>query len=196
VSAFGIENAGRWSLLAIRPTAVDGDGSEPADPSDAALETVAWTLLNRYGVVFRRLLERETLLPPWRDLLRVFRRLEARGEIRGGRFVSGFSGEQYALTEAVAKLRALRRAPGRGEMVTVSAADPLNLVGILTPNPRVAALAGNRILYRDGIPIAVHEGKETRFLVDLDAAARWQAHTALVRRPVVPELKAYLGKSA
>ncbi|HZF09249.1 MAG TPA: hypothetical protein VFE33_10715, partial [Thermoanaerobaculia bacterium] len=109
---------------------------------------------------------------------------------------SSFSGEQYALPEAVGKLRALRRAPGRGELVTVSAADPLNLVGILTPGPRVSALAGNRILYRDGIPIALHEGKETRFLIDLDAAARWQAHTALVRRPVVPELKAYLGKSA
>jgi len=192
VSAFGIENAGRWSLLQIRP-AVEGNGEGPSDP---ATETVAWTLLHRYGVVFRRLLERETLLPPWRDLLRVFRRLEARGEIRGGRFVSSFSGEQYALPEAVGKLRALRRAPGRGELVTVSAADPLNLVGILTPGPRVSALAGNRILYRDGIPIALHEGKETRFLIDLDAAARWQAHTALVRRPVVPELKAYLGKSA
>ena len=78
----------------------------------------------------------------------------------------------------------------------MSAADPLNLVGILTPGPRLAALAGNRMLYRDGIPIAVLEGKETRFLVDLDAATRWQAHTALVRRPVVPRLKAYLGKSA
>jgi ATP-dependent helicase Lhr and Lhr-like helicase len=193
VSAFGMENAGRWSLLHTRPESAQ---EAPASPSDPAVETVAWTLLHRYGVVFRRLLERETLLPPWRDLLRVFRRLEARGEIRGGRFVSGFSGEQYALPEAVGKLRALRKEPRKGDLVAVSAADPLNLVGIVTPGPRVAALAGNRILYRDGIPIALHEGRETRYLVDLDAAARWQAHTALVRRPVVPELQAYLGKSA
>jgi len=202
VSAFSMENAGRWSLLHVPPVPmaeeIAGVKKEegPSHPSDEAIETVAWTLLARYGVVFRRLLERETLLPPWRDLLWAYRRLEARGEIRGGRFVSGFSGEQYALIEAVGKLRALRREPHKGNLVTVSAADPLNLVGILTPGPRVSALAGNRILFKDGIPIALHEGKETRFLIDMDAAARWQAHTALVRRPVVPELQAYLGKSA
>jgi ATP-dependent Lhr-like helicase len=198
VSVFGMENAGRWSLLHA-PSTLPAEGAkkaEPQDPSDEAIETVAWTLLARYGVVFRRLLERETLLPPWRDLLWAFRRLEARGEIRGGRFVSGFSGEQYAMIEAVGKLRALRREPRKGSLVTISAADPLNLVGILTPGPRLAALAGNRILFKDGIPIAIHEGKETSFLIDMDAAARWQAHTALVRRPVVPELQAYLGKSA
>jgi ATP-dependent Lhr-like helicase len=196
VSAFGMENAGRWSLLQAPPGPLAEGVKKEEGPSDAAIETVAWTLLARYGVVFRRLLDRETLLPPWRDLLWAYRRLEARGEIRGGRFVSGFSGEQYAMIEAVGKLRALRREPHKGNLVAISAADPLNLVGILTPGPRVSALAGNRILYRDGIPIALHEGKETRFLVDLDAAARWQAHTALVRRSVAPELKAYLGKSA
>jgi ATP-dependent Lhr-like helicase len=199
VSPFGMENAGRWSLLEPPPPpepASEGAKGKGEGPSDPAIEIVAWTLLARYGVVFKRLLERETLLPPWRDLLWAFRRLEARGEIRGGRFVSGFSGEQYAMIEAVGKLRALRKEPHKGALVAISAADPLNLVGILTPGPRVAALAGNRILFRDGIPIALHEGRETRYLVDLDAAARWQAHTALVRRPVVPELQAYLGKSA
>ncbi len=148
-------------------------------------------------MVFRKLLERETLLPPWRDLLQVFRRLEARGEIRGGRFVDGFSGEQYALTEAVGQLRALRKQPRKGTLVSVSAADPLNLVGIATPGDRLPALAGNRLLYRDGLPIAVLEGREPRFLVaDLDNATRWQAQSALVRRSVAPKLKAYLGRSA
>ncbi len=191
VSLFGMENAGRWSLLHA------GAAGAPVDAaSRETVETVAWMLLRRYGVVFRRLLERETLLPPWRDLLYAFRRLEARGEIRGGRFVDGFSGEQYALPDAVGRLRAMRKQPRRGNLVSVSAADPLNLVGIATPGDRLPALAGNRLLYRDGEPIAVLEGREPRFLVDLDAAARWQAQSALVRRSVAPKLKAYLGRSA
>jgi ATP-dependent Lhr-like helicase len=191
VSLFGMENAGRWSLLhparALTPEIT---------VSQEAVEAAAWTLLRRWGVVFRRLLERETMLPPWRDLLRVFRRLEARGEIRGGRFVDGFSGEQYALTEAVGRLRALRKEPRRGTLVSVSASDPLNLAGIATPGERLPALAGNRLLYRDGLPIAFLEGRASRFLVDLDAATRWQAENALVRRAVAPKLKAYLGRSA
>ncbi len=192
ISLFGMENAGRWSLL--HPA---GPIPAPETPSRDAVEAVAWTLLRRYGVVFRRLLERETLLPPWRDLLMVFRRLEARGEIRGGRFVDGFSGEQYALTEAVGSLRALRKQPKKGVLVSVSAADPLNLVGIATPGDRLPALAGNRLLYRDGEPIAILEGREPRFLVDsLDPATRWQAQSVLVRRSVAPKLKAYLGRSA
>ena len=125
-------------------------GGAPPEP----LETVVWTLLRRYGVVFRKLLERETLLPPWRDLIQVFRRLEARGEIRGGRFVDGFSGEQYALTEAVGQLRALRKQPRKGTLVSVSAADPLNLAGIVTSGERVRAVAASRIVYRDGVPLA------------------------------------------
>jgi ATP-dependent Lhr-like helicase len=186
---FGMENAGRWSIL--RPGAPATDG-----PSHEAVETIARTLLQRYGVVFRRLLERETLLPSWRDLQMVLRRLEARGEIRGGRFVDGFSGEQYALSDAVGRLRAIRKEPKRGTLISVSAADPLNLVGITTPGDKLAALPGNRLLWRDGEPIAVLEGREPRFLVDLDPATRWQAQNALVRRSVAPKLKAYLGRSA
>jgi ATP-dependent Lhr-like helicase len=195
VSLFGMENAGRWSLLHTAPPPPPATVFGPAISSEAA-ETAAWALLRRYGVVFRKLLERETLLPPWRDLLRVLRRLEARGEIRGGRFVDGFSGEQYALPDAVGRLRALRKQPRKGTLVSVSAADPLNLVGIATPGDRLPALAGNRLLYRDGQPIAVLEGREPRFLVDLDAATRWAAQGALVRRSVAPKLKAYLGRSA
>ncbi|HKH49043.1 MAG TPA: DEAD/DEAH box helicase [Thermoanaerobaculia bacterium] len=188
---FGMENAGRWSILRPGAPAAATDG-----PSHEAVETIARTLLLRYGVLFRRLLERETLLPSWRDLQTVLRRLEARGEIRGGRFVDGFSGEQYALPDAIGRLRAVRKEPKRGTMVSVSAADPLNLVGIATPGDKLAALPGNRLLWRDGEPIALLEGREPRFLVDLDPAARWQAQSALIRRSVAPKLKAYLGRSA
>lgn len=131
-------------------------------------------LLRRYGVVFRRLLEREALTSSWYELGRIYRRWEARGEIRGGHFVGGVSGEQFALPEAIGLLRSLRKAPLKGELVALSAADPLNLVGILTPGPRIAALTNNRILFRDGLPLAALEGGEIRPLSDdlvLDAAA-------------------------
>jgi ATP-dependent Lhr-like helicase len=140
---------------------------------------------------------REGSLPPWRDLLRAYRRLEARGEIRGGRFVDGFSGEQFALPEAVGALRARRRVAKSGTLVSVSAADSLNLAGIITPGDRVPALTSNRILFRDGVPIAVREKREVRFLIEVDqAAARWEAEAAIVRRRVPPRLRAYLGRSA
>src|SRR6185436_8601641 len=139
----------------------------PGDLSRETVEGVAWTLLRRYGVVFRKLLARESLLPPWRDLLLVYRRLEARGEIRGGRFVDGFSGEQFALPEAVGRLRSIRKEPARGTLISVSAADPLNLLGVVHSEERLPALSGNRLLFRDGEPIAVWEGREARFLVDL-----------------------------
>jgi ATP-dependent helicase Lhr and Lhr-like helicase len=133
-------------------------------------------------VVFWRLLAREAdWLPPWRDLLRIYRRLEARGEIRGGRFVAGFSGEQYALPEAIGLLRQTRRRPAAGHWASLSGADPLNLVGILTPGARLAALTGNRVLYRDGIPVAVLAGGKVQFLVTMDAAAQWDAQTRLLR---------------
>ena len=115
------------------------------------------------------------------DLLRVYRRLEGRGEIRGGRFVAGFSGEQFALPEAIAQLREARRMPPSGEWLSVSGADPLNFVGVVTPGPRLAALTGNRLLYRDGIPIALFAAGEVRFLETLDAPDEWQAHKALLR---------------
>src|SRR5262249_50363007 len=140
---FAMEAAGRWALTRRAPSA-------PADPHAAAdaVEHAARTLLRRYGVVFWRLIEREAAwLPPWRDLLRVYRRLESRGEIRGGRFVAGFSGEQFALPDAVAMLRKVRREQHDGEWVSLSGADPLNLIGIITPGPRLPALTGNRLLY-------------------------------------------------
>ncbi|HEV8264308.1 MAG TPA: DEAD/DEAH box helicase [Gemmatimonadales bacterium] len=187
VAAFGVETAGRWSR--VRHGSVL--------PEEQIAEAIAWQLLRRYGVVFRRLVQRESLLAPWREILRVFRRLEARGEIRGGRFVGGFSGEQYALPEAVGLLRGVRRQRGAGELVAISGADPLNLVGILTPGDTVAALATNRILYRDGVPVAVKEGAGSgeRFLVEVAPEGREALRTALVRRRPAPLVRAYLGKS-
>jgi ATP-dependent Lhr-like helicase len=166
-------------------------------------EALAWQLLRRYGVVFRRLVERESVLAPWRDVLRVFRRLEARGEIRGGRFVGGFSGEQYALPEAIGLLRSVRRettngkrTPENAELVAVSGADPLNLVGIITPGEPMPAIATNRVLYRDGVPVAVKvgEARGERFLVEVSAEEATALKAALVRRRVSPMVRAYLAK--
>ncbi|HYG66570.1 MAG TPA: DEAD/DEAH box helicase, partial [Anaeromyxobacteraceae bacterium] len=140
---------GRWSLFRPEPAP-----DAPPPSSEALLEPVARQYLRRYGVVFRDLLAREAVPPPWRELVRVYRALEARGELRGGRFVSGFSGEQFALQEAVDALRAVRRAPREGERLEVSASDPLNLAGILTPGPRVAAVLGNRVALVAGVPEA------------------------------------------
>jgi ATP-dependent Lhr-like helicase len=108
--------------------------------------------------------------------------LEARGEIRGGRFVAGFSGEQYATPEAVGLLRDVRRKPHTQQFISLSAADPLNLVGILTPGARLASLAGNRLLYRDGLPIATYAADEVHFLEELPAKDQWEVQTALLRR--------------
>jgi ATP-dependent Lhr-like helicase len=196
VALFGVENAGRWSLLWPGAGAEENDAERDAGVAYwDDVEEIAGVLLRRYGVIFRRLLEREGKLPPWRDLLRVYRRLEARGEVRGGRFVAGFSGEQFALPEAIPALRKARR--GRaGDMVSISAADPLNLVGIITPGDKVPALAGNRVLFDDGMPIATLVGGEVRYLVELDVGAQWEAKNRLVRRTVPPRLRAYLGRSA
>jgi len=149
-----MQDAGRWSLLRGRG---DGRGEEdrPGQVPAEALEHVARTLLRRYGVVCWRLLEREAdWLPSWRELLRVYHRLEARGEIRGGRFVAGVAGEQFALPEAVGLLREVRKRPLSGELVSLSACDPLNLQGTLLPGAKVPAVAGNRLLLRDGVPVA------------------------------------------
>jgi ATP-dependent Lhr-like helicase len=186
-----MEHAGRWSLL--EPIKL---GQDDGRPDVGRAEAVARVLLRRYGVVLRRVVEREDGLPPWRDLLRALRTLEARGEIRGGRFVAGFSGEQYALPEAVEALRAARRAPKSAALVSLSAADPLNLVGILTPGERVPALASNRVLYRDGIPVARKVGEGVEILASGEAVERHELETALVRRPVPERLRAHLGRYA
>ncbi len=142
-----VEFAGRWSLL--RPI-------KPSEPGkrEEAIEAFARVLLRRYGIVFRRMMERESLYVSWFELSRAYRRLEARGEIRGGYFVNGVSGEQFALPEAVGLLRSIRKMPTTGALIAISAADPLNLAGILTPGLRIAAIKAHRILLRDGMPVA------------------------------------------
>jgi len=138
-------SAGRWAIL------------HPGEPAERprAVEAACWMLLRRYGIVFRDLLARESNLPPWRELLMGYRRLEDRGEIRGGRFVDGILGEQFALPVAVESVRAMRSLPLSGEVNTISAADPLNLVGILVPGERVPAISGRTVSYRDGIAISL-----------------------------------------
>jgi ATP-dependent helicase Lhr and Lhr-like helicase len=137
-------SAGRWALLY----------TDQAADRNRAVEATCWMLLKRYGVVFRDLLAREANLPKWRELQMAFRRLEDRGEIRGGRFVDGFIGEQFALTVAVESLRATRNMPETGESITVSAADPLNLAGILVPGERTPAISGKTVSFRDGAAVA------------------------------------------
>ena len=179
IALFAMADAGRWALVR-RPGAGD---------HDAAVEHVVRSLLRRWGVIFWRLLAREAAwLPPWRDIVMCCRRLEARGEIRGGRFVAGFSGEQYAAPEAVALLREARRRPHTGQYLSLSGADPLNLLGIVTPGARLPALAGNRILYRDGLPIALYAAGEVQFLEKLEPKEEWEARNAVLRRHVPASL--------
>jgi ATP-dependent Lhr-like helicase len=180
IALFGLEDAGRWSL--IRRAAGELDAT--------AVEQVAWLLLRRYGVLFRRLLEREAdWLPPWHVLLRALRRLEAQGHIRGGRFVAGLPGEQYALPDAVSALRATRKRAPSEQLVSLSAADPLNLVGTLLPGPRVPALAGNRILLRDGVAVAVYVSGETQLLATFAPQEEWEARNALLRKQMMSETR-------
>jgi ATP-dependent helicase Lhr and Lhr-like helicase len=161
-----IEFAGRWSLLPRSSSLPANGASNGAGSRDAAVEKFARVLLRRYGVVFRRILERESFPVTWYELARIYRRLEARGEIRGGYFVGGVSGEQFALPEAIGLLRSLRKTSSIGQSITLSAADPLNLQGILTPGPRIAAFTANRILFCRGLPVAALESGEIRTLSD------------------------------
>jgi ATP-dependent Lhr-like helicase len=140
-------STGRWSLLYAGETT----------DRNVALEAICWMLLRRYGIVFREVLTRESILPKWREVLITLRRLEDRGEIRGGRFISGFLGEQFALPVAVESLRAMRKQQPSGELLTVSAADPLNLVGILVPGDRVPANSGKLVAFRDGVALPQEE---------------------------------------
>ncbi|WP_321941530.1 DEAD/DEAH box helicase [Paraburkholderia tropica] len=208
--AGGMADAGRWAVLrrvepADEQESATDDGSArtpravtasparrpPADP--ALLEHVADVLLRRYGVVCWQVLAREAAwLPPWRDLLRVLHRMEARGNVRGGRFVAGLSGEQFALPEAVALLREVRRRGERsvrsdrsdrseGETVCIAAVDPLNLVGSVLPGEKVPAVAGNRLAFRDGVPVAALVAGRFEFRGEFDEATRAALRAALAR---------------
>ncbi|WP_065259533.1 DEAD/DEAH box helicase [Pseudomonas bananamidigenes] len=172
-----MDDAGRWALLRRGPVV---ESRQTASPE--SLEHIAMTLLRRYGVVFWRLLEREAdWLPSWRELLRTFHRLEARGEIRGGRFVSGLAGEQFALPEAIPLLREVRRRPQDGSLIAVCGVDPLNLAGTLLPGAKVPALASNRLVYRDGLPVAAEVAGKQQFWVELDQVFMVQVRSKLIR---------------
>jgi len=147
-------STGRWALLY----------TDQAADRNRAVEATCWMLLKRYGIVFRDLLARETNLPKWRELQMAFRRLEDRGEIRGGRFVDGFLGEQFALPVAVESLRATREMPLTGETIVLSAADPLNLVGILLPGERVPAISGRTVTFRDGVAVQEADAADSQRL--------------------------------
>ncbi len=198
----GIQDAGRWALVKrAGPFAADPQAPPAAPPATAsaasaaptaedsaaraaAVEHAARILLRRYGVVSWRLLDREApWLPPWRELVRVFQRLEARGEIRGGRFIAGLSGEQFALPEAIAALRQVRRRAGAQQWTCVAATDPCNLVGSLLPGVKVPRITGSRILFLDGVPVGTLTAGRVEWLQALTAAEESEAKNLLLRGP-------------
>jgi ATP-dependent Lhr-like helicase len=186
-----IEFAGRWSLLprsGVLPAAVGA--SNGAGPREVAIEKFARVLLRRYGIVFRRMLERESFPVTWYELGRIYRRWEARGEIRGGYFVGGVSGEQFALPEAIGLLRSIRKSSSNRQLITLSAADPLNLQGVLTPGARIPAFTANRILFRDGLAIAALESRDIRKLSD-EHIPDLQIENALRIGKLRPSLRPY-----
>jgi ATP-dependent Lhr-like helicase len=184
-AVFTMSDSGRWSLIRAN--------YHETHSKDRYLAMTANVLLKRYGVVFRKLVEQEVIMPPWRDLVRTFRKMEARGEIRGGRFVDGVWGEQFALPEAVSMLREIRKKEPDGTMVVISAVDPLNLTGVLLPGKRITGYFGNRILLKDGIPVAVLESGEVRFLQEFEKMEKWELQNMLIRKHIAPELRTYLG---
>jgi ATP-dependent Lhr-like helicase len=189
----GLHSAGRWALRR-RPIGAEAQATL-TDPEQ--LEPIVRVLLRRYGLICWQLLQREaSWLPPWRALVRACHRLEARGELRGGRFIAGLNGEQFALPEAVAQLRAMRKTETSGVEICLSAADPLNLVGTVLAGTRIGAVSGQRILYRDGLPIAALIGGQFKALVELSSAEAWRARTRLLRMSTLEmPAQAHLGRA-
>jgi ATP-dependent helicase Lhr and Lhr-like helicase len=190
-SVTSVEFAGRWSLLR-KPLSEGSEGETRRTAAhDESIEAFARILLRRYGVVSRRIAEKESLRVAWFELFRAFRRLEARGEVRGGYFVGGLSGEQFARPEAIGLLRSIRKAKAKGELLAISAADPLNLVGILAPGPRIAAITPHRILLRDGVPIAALKAGAVIALNDEAVEGERVIENALRIGRMAPKLRAY-----
>ena len=231
---FGVEEAGRWSLLetfAPRPadtaeteamttarteTEAENTRRSPATPAiirqpratrpnnsrsgwdvldDDQLERLISIYLNRWGVLFRSIIERELLAPPWRVLLRALRRLELRGTVRGGRFIAGVGGEQFAFQEAVDGLRSMAKevAAAKPRYHSLAASDPLNLLNLILPRRKLAKLLNNRVLFEDGIPIAVVESGEVKFLREVAPEKQWALQQALVQKNFPPRLRSHLG---
>ncbi len=174
-----IEDAGRWTAISASPQAVG------VSVHTDTMEHTARTLLRRYGVICWRLLDREAAwLPPWRDLVRIYRRLEARGEIRGGRFIAGLSGEQFALPEAIGMLREVRRQPFDGALVCLAAGDPANMLGSILPGNRIPRATNTRVLFQDGMAVATCVGKNIEWLQPIPDHLRLVAQQLLTLEPV------------
>lgn len=194
---FGVEDAGRWSLLETDKSQSSSEKNsrhwEVLD--DDQLERLIGVYLQRWGVLFRGLMERELFAPPWRILLRALRKMELRGTIRGGRFVAGVGGEQFAFPESVDALRKYQKknTENQTKYHSLSAVDPLNLLNLILPNRKLARLSKNRVLYQDGIPIAVLESGKVRFLKDVEPEDEWNFQQALIKKNFPPRLRSYLG---
>lgn len=169
----GFQHTGRWSALQHCKT--------DEQLNDEQIEELIYIYLARWGIIFRKILEKEINAPQWRLMLRVLRRLELKGLIRGGRFIAGINGEQFAKTETVTLLRNIAKKEKQAKLISISAADPLNLIGIIIPGNKVSRIASNRILFRDGIPIAVYEANEFLFLEKTPEDKQWEIKQALIR---------------
>jgi ATP-dependent Lhr-like helicase len=199
-ATFGVEDAGRWSLLQTS-AAVNGMAPEQQALSEDQLERLLMIYLRRWGVLFRQVLERETAPPPWRTLLHALKRLELRGTVRGGRFVAGIGGEQFALPEAVAALRESGKRVSavsqdnwnESKYIGLSATDPVNLLTVFLPEQKPGRSGRNRVLFKDGVPIAVLESDKVRFLREVPEQYQWQIQQLLMRRDTPPQLRRYLG---
>jgi ATP-dependent helicase Lhr and Lhr-like helicase len=193
---FGIEDAGRWSLLDMS-TAGSGSGKAEQEYvlNEKQLERLAIIYLQRWGVVFRKLLERESFTTPWRLLLKSFRKMELQGVVRGGHFISGVGGEQFAFSDTVDALRniASKESKLHSNLVSLVSADPLNLLSILLPEARLPRLPSNRILFENGIPLAVLQSGQVNFLRDIAPMEQWRLKQLLLKRQTPPRLRSYLG---
>lgn len=189
---FNMDLAGRWSLLNRNHS------TENKNASEETADSLARIFLKRYGIVFRKITENEGVAPPWRDLVRIYRRMEARGEIRGGRFVEGIWGEQFALPEALVKLRQVRREKNREgaseDLLAVSAVDPANLHGILTPGAKPKRHSKNGVLFRSGVPVAAWEDGEMTTLAEASDEEKWKWRNLLARKTFSAKLRPHLGK--
>ena len=194
---FGVEDAGRWSLLEK-----DEALGQPQTNSrhwgvldEEQLERLIGIYLQRWGVIFRGVLERELFSPPWRVLLTALRKMELRGPIRGGRFVAGVGGEQFARLETVDVLRKFKKQvnSNKPRYYSLSAVDPLNLLNLISPIRKLSRLSKNRVLYENGIPIAVLESGKVIFLKEIESAQEWNLQQALIKKNFPARLRSYLG---
>jgi ATP-dependent Lhr-like helicase len=194
---FGVEDAGRWSLLksnkqGCEPVAQNSRHWDLLD--EEQLERLVSIYLQRWGVLFRSVLDRETFAPPWRVLLGCLRKMELRGALRGGRFISGVGGEQFAFSETVDALRKLHNASGNsGKYYSLAAADPVNLLNLVQSNKKLPRKLKNRVLYQDGVPIAVLDAGEVKFLKEIGVDEQWSLQQALLKRNFPVRLRSYLG---